>query len=207
MHLPKTEALRVAGFRLSARFCLHGRETESKSPQFGTRERESMLFSKHASERERARLQLLEDQVAMPEDWRKGCKSHRSKHIRSIRHELKKIVVPGDFVGERLPADSPFSLNHLTRVQMIRYDVWATVYEKEHWNAAVSGADYAARLLKNFKVLRLKVQWDFTQLSVPSVVETLKEFSSPSKHEELDRIKSQFVPVCGLARRTSLLPP
>ena len=60
-------------------------------------------------------------------------------------------------VGERLPADPPscgFSLNHLTRVQMSRYDVWATDYEKEHWNAAVSGADYAARLLK---VLRLKV--------------------------------------------------
>ena len=77
---------------------------------------------------------------------------------------------------------------------MIRYEAWATDYEKEHWNAAASGADYAARLLKNFKVLRLKVQWDFTQHSFPSVVETLKEFSSPSKHEELDRIKSQFVP-------------
>ena len=90
---------------------------------------------------------------------------------------------------------------------MIRYEAWAIDYEKELWNAAASEADYAARLLKNFKVLRLKVQWDFTQLSVPSVVETLKEFSSPSKHEELDRIKSQFVPVCDLARRPSLLPP
>ena len=98
--------------------------------------------------------------MAMPEDWRKVCKSHRSKHIRSIRHELKKIVVPGDCVGENLPADSPscgFSLNHLRRAQMIRYEAWAIDYEKEHWNAAASGADYAARLLKNFKVLRLKV--------------------------------------------------
>ena len=74
---------------------------------------------------------------------------------------------------------------------MSRYDVWATDYEKEHWNAAVSGADYAARLLK---VLRLKVQWDFTQLSVPSVFETLKELSSLLQGNDKSRKVSFHVP-------------
>ena len=77
---------------------------------------------------------------------------------------------------------------------MSRYDVWATDYEKEHWNAAVSGADYAARLLKNFKVLRLKLQWDFTQLSVPSVFETLKELSSLLQGNDKSRKVSFHVP-------------
>ena len=105
----------------------------------------------------------------MPQDWRSGCKSHRPKHMRLIRRELENIVVPADFVGERLAGDkvgaclrrSMFSLNHVTELQLFRYEVWAQRYEREHWTAAASGADYANRLVKNFKELqlRLKVQW------------------------------------------------
>ena len=60
--------------------------------------------------------------VAMPQDWRSGCKSHRPKHMRLIRRELENIVVPADFVGERLAGDkvgaclrrSMFSLNQVS---------------------------------------------------------------------------------------------
>ena len=127
------------------------------------------------------------------QDWRPNAKADRPKNRTYIMLRLNKFVASGDYAGER---DPPRVLRIIQVCK--RATEW---YENVHWRQAVSGEDYRERLTNNFKELEDEVisclpprviENAMPQLSVPFIVDKLKEFAVSSTHKELDRIQSEF---------------
>jgi len=127
------------------------------------------------------------------QDWRPNAKADRPKNRTYIMLRLNKFVASGDYAGERDPP-------RIVRIIQVckRATEW---YENVHWRQAVSGEDYRERLTNNFKELEdgvisclppRVIENAVPQLSVPFIVDKLKEFAVSSTHKELDRIQSEF---------------
>ena len=127
------------------------------------------------------------------QEWRPNAKADRPKNRRCIELRINKFVASGDYAGERDPP-------RIVRIMQVckRASEW---YENVHWGQAVSWEDYRERLTNNFKELEDEVisclpprviENAMPQLSVPFIVDKLKEFAVSSTHKELDRIQSEF---------------
>ena len=127
------------------------------------------------------------------QDWRPNAKADRIKYRQYFMLRFNYLMFPasGEYAGE-----AP-----IVRIHKCSSSVES--YEKVHWRQAVSREDYRERLTNNFKELEAEVirhigqpprviENATPQLSVPFMVDRLKEFAVSSTHKELDRIQSEF---------------
>ena len=127
------------------------------------------------------------------QDWRPNAKADRIKYRQYFMLRFNYLMFPasGEYAGE-----API-------VRILKCSSSVESYEKVHWRQAVSREDYRERLTNNFKELEAEVirhlgqpprviENAMPQLSVPFMVDRLKEFAVSSTHKELDRIQSEF---------------
>ena len=138
------------------------------------------------------------------QDWRPNAKADRPKNRRCIMLRIEKFLVSGsgNYAGERGQGKRDFLLRRAPPIVQVRQCASAVEwYENVHWRQAVSGEDYRERLTNNFKELEdgvisclppRVIENAVPQLSVPFIVDKLKEFAVSSTHKELDRIQSEF---------------
>jgi hypothetical protein len=139
------------------------------------------------------------------QDWQPNAKADRPKNRAKIFRRIDKFLTSGGYAGEPvelvvgrgyLPTQERLVLVHKCSDSV----AW---YENVHWTQAVSGEDYRERLTNNFKELEDEmirqlglpprvIENAMPQLSVPFMVNKLKEFAVSSTHKELDRIQSEF---------------